>query len=125
MKIAVWIKTLLAIAPTALFLTAPAPVVHADGACTALANPGNVDDYNECLFRANAYCKSHRTDFLVGFHFSCGYPDGGRDECDEHVTLYTQQIADYACTYFPPGSAPAPVPGAAPEPAGEPVTTRP
>ncbi len=43
-----WSKFLLIVAPTALFIAAPAPV-HADGACTALAN--DVDAYNACLGR--------------------------------------------------------------------------
>ena len=41
-----WIKALLAVVPAALFLAAPAPVVHADGACTALAN--DFDAYKAC-----------------------------------------------------------------------------
>lgn len=45
MTIAMWSKALLGVAPAALFIAAPVPVVHADGACTALGNDANA--YND------------------------------------------------------------------------------
>ena len=114
MKMTMWIKALLALAPAALFIATPAPA-RADGACTALANPDDIDAYNECVFRANAYCKGRSTGFYVDFHVTCKYPDGGRDECDERLRPLSGGRFDFInCTYVPPGSEPAPAPAGEP-----------
>ena len=119
-----WIKALLAVAPAALFLAAPAPVVHADGACTALGS--DYEAYNECIFKKNVYCTGRPTGYVMGASLTCTYPGGGRDECVvHHAYLGHGRVADSACTYFPPGPEPVPAPGAVPEPAAEPVPSQP
>lgn len=111
-----WIKALLAVVPAALFIAAPAPVVHADGACTALGS--DYDAYNECISKKNVYCTGSPRGYVMGTNLTCTYPDGGRDEC------VVQRWNSYsACTYFAPGSEPAP--GAAPELAADPVPPQP
>lgn len=105
-----WSTALLAVAPAALFIAAPAPA-HAGGECTALG-PGA---YKECRITMNLRCESRQVSYL-GVHATCTYPDGGRDECDETIALFGGGTDYLACTYIPPGSAPAP----APEPGAEP-----
>jgi len=120
-----WIKALLALAPVALFLAVPAPVAHADGACTALGNDANA--YNDCMVKMNVHCVGHPGGVYPTALTTCKYPDGGRDDCFVNFGLVGTQVVDSSCTYFPPGSepAPAPVPGGAPEPAAEPATAQP
>ncbi|ULP48030.1 hypothetical protein [Mycolicibacter virginiensis] len=104
-----WNKALLAAVPAALFLAAPAPVVHADGACTAFANANDVDAYQECTRKMNVRCKSQGV--FLEHSVTCTYPDGGRDECIEHVVYGgAGRLADAACAYVPPDSDPAPAP---------------
>lgn len=107
----------LAAVPATLFLAAPAPVVHAEGACTALAP--DYDAYDECIFKMHVYCKY--TGGFIGIHSNtCTYSDGGRDECVTHTNPYSFSglgVIDHTCTYFPPGAEPAPAPGGAQEPA--------
>lgn len=99
-----WIRALLAVAPAASFIAAPA-LVHADGACTALANPDDIDAYNECVIRENVYCKASHTGMGGYFHVTCKYTDGGRDECDERILPFSGGRMEYAnCTYAPPGA---------------------
>ncbi len=121
----VWIKALLAAAPAALFIAAPAPVVHADGACTALAH--DYDGYNACAFKANAYCVGRPAGILPTVPFTCTYSDGGRDDCFVSFEFYGHRAVDSACTYIPPGSesAPPPAAGAEPAPAAESVPSQP
>ena len=107
----VWIKALLAAVPVALFLAAPASV-HADGACTALAN--DVDVYSACTNKMNVPCAHRPGGFYPTEHLTCTYPDGGRDDCAITFGVLGGPVADFGCTYVPPGSYPAP------EPTGEP-----
>lgn len=104
-----WFKTLLAIAPAALFLATPAPFAHAGGECTNLAN--DVDGYNQCMIKMNVRCVGGGpTGAIQGGYVTCTYPDGGRDECVAHYAFLSgQQLADATCTYIPPGPAPEPV----------------
>lgn len=125
MRRIVWIKALLAAVPATLFLAAPAPVVHADGACTALAN--DYDAYNECVFKEHVYCKT-TGDPWFNPTLTCKYSDGGRDECLMHFVPFSGgKVADHSCTYVPAGAESAPPAGAAPEPApaGEPAPSQP
>ncbi|WP_133164938.1 hypothetical protein [Mycolicibacter virginiensis] len=109
-----WIKMLLAVSPAALFLAAPAPVVHADGACTALGS--DYEAYNACISKMNVHCVGGPRGFIPGVNLTCTYSDGGRDECVVHFAfLGGGRVADSSCTYIPLAAAPAP--GAAPEPA--------
>jgi len=109
------LKALLAVAPTALFIAAPAPVVHADGACTALAG-GDGSAYDECIFKEHVYCKGRPEGLYATTIFStCKYADGGRDECVVHLVPFSGgKVADLTCTYVPPGPEPASAPGADP-----------
>jgi|GEM_PF-1584860 len=113
-----WSNALLAVAPVALFIAAPAPV-HAGGECTALANVNNGAGYNACRTKMGVRC-ANSGGFVTEYHHTCTYPDGGRDECIEHtlppmLSLGVQTV-DFSCTYVPPGPEPAP----APEPGAEP-----
>lgn len=124
-----WIKALLAAAPAALFLAAPAQVAHADGACTALANVNTADAWKACVAKTNARC-GRTGGFFTESHVTCIYSDGGRDDCVLHydyALVGAGPLADMACTYFPPGAESAPPAGAAPEPAptAEPVPSQP
>ncbi|WP_409429378.1 hypothetical protein [Mycobacterium sp. SMC-11] len=99
-----WNKALLAVAPAALFIAAPAPV-HADETCTALANVETLDAYNQCMVKMNVRCQSRRGNVFLEAFVTCKYPDGGRDECIEHFgALADGRVDDLACTYFPPGA---------------------
>lgn len=96
-----WSKALLAVAPAALFIAAPAPA-HADGACTALAP--DADAYGDCMFKMNVHCKA-TGDAWFNPTSTCTYPDGGRDECVMHFVPFSGgRVADSACTYVPPGT---------------------
>ncbi|ULP48031.1 hypothetical protein [Mycolicibacter virginiensis] len=113
-----WIKALLVAAPAALFIAAPAVVVHADGACTALGS--DYEAYNACISKMNVHCVGGPRGFIPGVNLTCTYSDGGRDECVVHFAfLGGGRAADSACTYVPPGSESAPPP-AEPAPVGEP-----
>ncbi|BBY35565.1 hypothetical protein MMIN_36260 [Mycolicibacter minnesotensis] len=97
-----WSKALLAVAPAALFIAAPAPA-HADGACTALAN--EVAAYNACMNKMNMHC-AYTGGFYVEVHSTCTYADGGRDECVQHLVPFSfggVEVTDSTCTYVPPG----------------------
>lgn len=119
-----WIKALLTVVPAALFIAAPAPVVHADGACTALGP----DAYKDCRIRMNLHCESRLVAYTVA-HVTCTYPDGGRDECEQHIVPFSPntETASLACTYVPRGAESTPSAGAAPEsaPAAEPTPSQP
>lgn len=97
-----WSKALLAVAPAALFIAAPAPA-HADGACTALANDADVDAYKACRIKMNLHCE-YAGGFYTEVHATCAYPDGGRDDCVEHLVPFSGgRSTGIACTYVPPG----------------------
>ncbi len=104
-----WFRALLAIAPAVLFLATPAPVVHADGACTPFGNDSEA--YNACLDKLGIRCKSTGGVIYIQ-NVTCPYPDGGRDECVIHIAPFSQgrQIDSASCTYIPPGPAPATAP---------------
>jgi len=115
----VWVIALLAVAPAALLLVAPAPVAQADGACTAIANTDTADAYNACLRKIDAHC-TYTGGFYLELRHTCAYPDGSRDECVGHMGPFSgARITDLACSYFPPGADQAPPP-AEPAPAGDP-----
>jgi hypothetical protein len=110
-----WLKALLAVAPAALFVAAPAPVVHADGACTSLGS--DYEAYNACIQKMNVQCVGAPRGFIPGVNLTCTYSDGGRDECVVHFAfLGGGRAADSSCTYTPPGSEPTPAPSASAEP---------
>lgn len=109
-----WIKALLAVAPAALFIAAPAPV-HADGACTALAS--DYDAFNECIAKANAHCWATGNAW-TNPTIACAYPDGGRDDCIWRLVPFGGgRTSGSTCTYVPAGSDPAPAADPAPAPA--------
>lgn len=113
---AVWTKALLAAVPAALFIAAPAPVVHADGACTALA--GDYDAFTECVAKANVSCRATGNDWFNPT-MACTYPDGGRDDCFVRLVPFGGgRTSGSTCTYVPPGAESAP--GAEPAPAAGP-----
>ncbi len=102
-----WFKALLAAAPAALFLTVPTPLAHADGACTALGS--DYEAYMACTQKTNVPCTGSPRGMLLGANLTCTYPDDGRDECVvQFAYMGHGRVADFSCTYVPPGSESAP-----------------
>jgi hypothetical protein len=92
-------KFLLAAAVAAGLGAVNTPQAHAIPTCAGLL-PDHMA-YQRCVDKAGGKCENPVQPGALNVNFTCVYPDGGRDLCEEQTPLLGTNVSGH-CRYFPP-----------------------